>query len=88
MIYLAIICGLLLAALLWRESRHSLHLAEREKTWDLERGALLSRIQHPEVIPVPETLTAGAVELGEHREEDEIELVGTVQDGIEESLNG
>lgn len=42
MIPLAAICVALIAALAYERRAHARHLAQREKTWDLERGALLS----------------------------------------------
>lgn len=82
MIVLGIIVVVLLAAFLFRESQHAKHLSERERTWDIERGALLTRIQHPEVVPPPQaaTETAGAVQVPP-AEEDEIDLIGAVMDG-------
>lgn len=54
----------------------------REKAWALERAALLTRIQHPEVfqppaVEVPRETPAEILE----PETDEIDLVGTVVDG-------
>jgi len=76
-----LICLALIAVLAYQQRLHARHIAEREKEWALERGALLQRIQHPEVIvsqaperevPDEEFLTA---------EPDEIDLVGSVQTG-------
>lgn len=88
MIPVSIICGLLVVALVYRESQHSKHIAQREKTWDLERGSLLTRIQHPEVIAIPRPVEINEEELvpghdDEVEERDEIDLIGTVVDGVE-----
>lgn len=94
-----VLAGLLvisMLALVHREDRHSKHLAEREKTWDLERGALLSRIQHPEVY-VPPTLQQPELTQEDQEKlvlaekelaEDESDLVGVVMDGNPENLDG
>lgn len=81
MIYLAIISGLLVLALVYREAQHSQHSARREASWDLERGALLTRILHPEVIPVPQRpMPAPGDEEEQSPEADEIDLVGAIMD--------
>lgn len=82
---LIVLCALLVGALLWREQQHGRHIVERERTWDLERGSLLTRIQHPEVIPVPRPVEVNGEELvpdhGDPEPQDDIDLVGTVVDG-------
>lgn len=74
-----LVCIALVAALAYQQRLHVRQNTEREKEWALERGALLTRIQHPEVIvsqervvPDEEFLTA---------EPDEIDLVGSVVTG-------
>lgn len=83
MIYLAIISGLLVLALVYRETQHSKHVADREKTWDLERGSLLTRIQHPEVVMIPRPIDVDGEKLvaDDIEKTDDIDLVGTVVDG-------
>lgn len=93
-VILGVLSLLLTASLIFRESEHAKHILERERAWDLERGALLTRIQHPEVyIPAPVEMTTEdreKIELAEKElADDEIDLIGTVVDGPqEESLNG
>lgn len=89
MIPVSIICGLLVVALVYREAQHSKHVAGREKTWDLERGSLLTRIQHPEVIAIPRPVEIDGEQLVPGFEDvvppqDDIDLVGTVVDGSED----
>lgn len=76
--FVALICVALVAALVYQQHLHTRQTSERDKEWALERGTLLTRIQHPEVIvsqaqervvPDEEFLTA---------EPDEIDLVGSV----------
>lgn len=76
-----LVCLALVVTLAYQQRLHVRQNALRDKEWALERGALLTRIQHPEVIvsqareievPDEEFLTA---------EPDEIDLVGKVQTG-------
>jgi len=79
---LSVLCVLLLAALVHRERAHSKHIEDRERTWDLERGALLTRIQHPEVIIPPAPRREEEVIYEPiPGEPDESFLVGTIQTG-------
>ena len=79
---LSVLCVLLLAALVYRESQHSRHIFDREKGWDLERGTLLTRVQHPEVIipPAPRR-EEDVIYEPIPGEPDESFLVGTIQTG-------
>lgn len=83
MIPVSIICGLLVVAFVYRENQHSRHVADREKTWDLERGSLLTRIQHPEVVMIPRPIDVDGEKLvpDDIEKTDDIDLVGTVVDG-------
>lgn len=70
-----------IAALLYQQRQHNKATATREKAWDLERAGLLTRIQHPEIVVgeaqpvlIPDDQLRDA-------EDDEIDLVGTVQVG-------
>lgn len=78
MIYSALLSLAVIVALSYALRGERLQNAAREKEWALERSALLTRIQHPEIIigqaqerPTPdeELMTA---------EPDEIDLVGTI----------
>lgn len=60
------------------------HQNSERGEWALERGSLLNRIQHPTVIPPPQREEAPDLSLeAELAELDEIDLIGTVQDGSE-----
>lgn len=52
MLYVAAIAVLYAAALLYQQHVYSKRTSEREKEWALERGALLQRIQAPEIAVV------------------------------------
>lgn len=79
MIALVIVVALLLGALAYREHQHHAHLLEREKAWDLERTNLINRIHRPDAMPI--SRPTEAVDIADIREieDDEIDLVGTVQ---------
>ncbi len=66
----------LIALVAWQQQQFGL----REKEWTAERAELLTRIQHPERVPVAEVVAEGR-ETEEIRppESDDIDLVGTVQ---------
>lgn len=51
MIYLTVIAALAIGALIYALIYEKRQVAVREKEWALERGALLSRIQTPEMAP-------------------------------------
>ena len=70
--------------MLYQQREHTKETAVREKEWALERGALLSRIQHPEVYyaqPTRDEIYEGIAS----ETEDEIDLIGTVVSG---EMNG
>lgn len=76
MIYLALVCVALVGLVVWERRQN----VTREKEWALERGALLTRIQHPEFVVAP----AEEVRPDEEHftsEPDDIDLVGTIQNG-------
>ena len=79
MICIAIVCLLLIGALLYREKQHATHLLEREKAWDIERTNLLNRIQRPDAMPLPLRPDPVADDDLREQEVDEIDLVGTIQ---------
>lgn len=54
MTYLAIICALLVGALIAQGIRHDRETEAREDAWRAERSQLLNRIQAPEIAVVPE----------------------------------
>jgi len=88
-IAISVVCLLLVTALVHRETQHSRHVAERERSWDLERGALLTRIQHPEIVHLPRPVEIDGEQLvpgfdEEIKPKDDIDLVGTVVDGGED----
>lgn len=61
-------------------------LRQRDKEaadWQAERQLLITRIQHPQVLPLPEPTQVSDEELAKWRamHEDDIDLVGTVQAG-------
>jgi hypothetical protein len=79
MIYLAIIAALSIAALVYEKRQNT----TREKEWALERGALLTRIQHPEfVVAAPEQPVTPDEDFLTS-EPDDIDLVGTISTGSE-----
>ena len=79
MIYLAVIAVLSLAALAYEKHQN----AEREKEWALERGALLQRIQHPEIIVGQAQEQVIPDEVLRDIEADESDLVGEIVIGSE-----
>lgn len=82
---LALVIFALVALVAWQQQQFGL----REKEWALERGRLLSRIQHPEYVqPLLMTDLPGSEEVERDLESiasqsddqsDDIHLVGTVQ---------
>jgi hypothetical protein len=79
LIYLAIIAALAIAALVYEKRQNSID----KKEWALERGALLTRIQHPEfVVAAPEQPVTPDEELLTS-EPDDIDLVGTISTGTD-----
>lgn len=78
MLPLTLICVALIGALVYEKRTNSRQTTAREREWALERGALLTRIQHPEfVVGPPEQVIPDE----EHftSEPDDIDLVGTIQ---------
>lgn len=69
----------LIALIAWQQQQFGL----REKEWIRERQILITRLQHPEVVPIVKEATEMAEEmLDDPRsapEPDDIDLVGTVQ---------
>ncbi len=56
------------------------HQSRQEQAWTLERRELLTRIQRPEMIPIP---AAEPFQFDE-REPDEFDLVGTINPQVED----
>lgn len=83
MAFLAVICVLLVGLIVYEKRQN----AVREREWSLERGVLLTRIQHPEIVqvgvPDSEDLARQGTEEAERKKEeaDDIDLVGTIQEG-------
>ncbi len=73
--------GLSIVVLVLRERDHEQRLIEREKTWDLERGALITRIQHPEIVVAPPEEVRPDEDFLTADPPDDLDLVGTVQNG-------
>lgn len=82
MIYLAFVLVIfgLIALAAWQLQ----HFGLREKEWATERSQLLTRLQHPEIVPPPVFPNVGPDEVTDFQvplvpESDDIDLVGTVQ---------
>lgn len=79
---LAVICLALVGLLGYQQYLHARQTDQREKEWALERGALLNRIQHPEIVPA--LISAPDEQLADDDSGfytahlDDIDLVGTV----------
>lgn len=80
MIFLTVVCVLLIAALVYTLRQN----AEKEREWTRERQLLITRIQHPQVVPVipgPDEEARPDDSQFMTSEPDDIDLVGTVQVG-------
>ena len=81
MIPLALICAALIGLIVYLLH----HFAVLERAWACERELLISRIQHPEIVP-PLTHMGAAKDIAEQMtkevqapESDEYDLVGTIE---------
>jgi hypothetical protein len=80
-IILALVILALLVDRFALQRQHNKQTLARERTWDLERGALLTRIQHPEFVVATESAPVIPDEEYLTSEPDDIDLVGTISTG-------
>lgn len=76
-----VLTGIIVALLLlyfWRERQYGKLDTEKEQAWRLERGALLTRVQHPEIIVGQAEERVIPDEELRALEADESDLVGTI----------
>ena len=76
MIALALLCAALIGLIVYMLR----HAATQERAWTQERQLLISRIQHPEIVPVALDVAEQMTVEVPRPEEDESHLVGTIQD--------